>query len=155
MIPEIKNWAQVVVLPTSLWRPRSKIQAISALKAWLDAKKRVIVHSGGQSRRLPAYAPSGKSSDQQKWLIASGDVLVWHNRSLPEIPDVDVLCIGIPESPETASEHGVFFASRQDSTKLQFMLQKPSPAEIAGRSTQSLFFIDVGIWVLSTRHCWL
>ena len=152
---------------------------------WIDGKNRVIVHSGGQSRRLPAYAPSGKatipvpvfrwmsgqridqtlldlqlpllraliekSSDNQKWLIASGDVLVWHNQPLPEIPDVDVLCIGIPESPETASEHGVFFTSRKDTTKLQYMLQKPSPAEIAVRSSESLFLIDVGIWILSTR----
>ncbi|MDA0349521.1 MAG: bifunctional fucokinase/fucose-1-phosphate guanylyltransferase [Verrucomicrobia bacterium] len=152
---------------------------------WSNTQKRVIVHSGGQSRRLPAYAPSGKatipvpvfrwmsgqridqslldlqlpllrrllekSSEHQKWLIASGDVLVWHNRSLPEIPEVDVLCVGIPESPETASGHGVFFVSREDPTKLQSMLQKPSPAEIAARSAQSLFLIDVGIWILSTR----
>lgn len=27
---------------------------------WLSAEKRVILHAGGQSRRLPAYAPSGK-----------------------------------------------------------------------------------------------
>lgn len=27
---------------------------------WLSANKRIIIHAGGQSRRLPAYAPSGK-----------------------------------------------------------------------------------------------
>ncbi|MDR2495752.1 MAG: bifunctional fucokinase/L-fucose-1-P-guanylyltransferase [Tannerellaceae bacterium] len=27
---------------------------------WLAAEKRIIIHAGGQSRRLPAYAPSGK-----------------------------------------------------------------------------------------------
>ncbi len=27
---------------------------------WLKKKKRIIIHAGGQSRRLPAYAPSGK-----------------------------------------------------------------------------------------------
>lgn len=27
---------------------------------WLKQKKRIIMHAGGQSRRLPAYAPSGK-----------------------------------------------------------------------------------------------
>ena len=156
-----------------------------SFEAWIEDSKRLIVHAGGQSRRLPAYAPSGKaivpipvfrwmsgqrinqtlldlqspllrgllekSSDRQKWLIASGDVLVWHNRSLPEIPDVDVLCVGIPESPETASGHGVFFTSQQDPTQLQYMLQKPSTSDIASRSAQSLFFIDVGIWILSTR----
>ena len=28
--------------------------------AWLARSKRIIIHAGGQSRRLPAYAPSGK-----------------------------------------------------------------------------------------------
>ncbi|MGN0036753.1 MAG: bifunctional fucokinase/fucose-1-phosphate guanylyltransferase [Bacteroidaceae bacterium] len=28
--------------------------------AWLSAEKRILLHAGGQSRRLPAYAPSGK-----------------------------------------------------------------------------------------------
>lgn len=28
--------------------------------AWLASGKRILIHAGGQSRRLPAYAPSGK-----------------------------------------------------------------------------------------------
>jgi galactokinase/mevalonate kinase-like predicted kinase len=28
---------------------------------WLTAKRRMVIHSGGESRRLPAYAPYGKS----------------------------------------------------------------------------------------------
>lgn len=28
--------------------------------AWLSGEKRILLHAGGQSRRLPAYAPSGK-----------------------------------------------------------------------------------------------
>jgi galactokinase/mevalonate kinase-like predicted kinase len=31
------------------------------LKAWLSDRKRMIIHSGGESRRLPAYSPYGKS----------------------------------------------------------------------------------------------
>ena len=27
---------------------------------WLGSDKRILLHAGGQSRRLPAYAPSGK-----------------------------------------------------------------------------------------------
>ncbi len=27
---------------------------------WLGSEKRLLLHAGGQSRRLPAYAPSGK-----------------------------------------------------------------------------------------------
>ena len=30
------------------------------LKQWLNQEKRILLHAGGQSRRLPAYAPSGK-----------------------------------------------------------------------------------------------
>jgi len=31
------------------------------LEQWLQQKKRLVIHSGGDSRRLPAYAPYGKS----------------------------------------------------------------------------------------------
>ena len=27
---------------------------------WLSSEKRILLHAGGQSRRLPSYAPSGK-----------------------------------------------------------------------------------------------
>lgn len=27
---------------------------------WLSEEKRILLHAGGQSRRLPSYAPSGK-----------------------------------------------------------------------------------------------
>lgn len=32
----------------------------AAFDAWLAADRRLLIHAGGQSRRLPAYAPSGK-----------------------------------------------------------------------------------------------
>jgi len=32
-----------------------------SFEQWLSLKKRMVIHSGGQSRRLPAYAPYGKS----------------------------------------------------------------------------------------------
>jgi hypothetical protein len=31
-----------------------------AFDQWLGSEKRILLHAGGQSRRLPAYAPSGK-----------------------------------------------------------------------------------------------
>lgn len=30
------------------------------LEQWIAKEKRILLHAGGQSRRLPAYAPSGK-----------------------------------------------------------------------------------------------
>jgi fucokinase / fucose-1-phosphate guanylyltransferase len=32
-----------------------------SLEEWLQERKRLVIHSGGESRRLPAYAPYGKS----------------------------------------------------------------------------------------------
>ena len=32
----------------------------SEFSQWLSGEKRILLHAGGQSRRLPAYAPSGK-----------------------------------------------------------------------------------------------
>jgi fucokinase / fucose-1-phosphate guanylyltransferase len=32
-----------------------------SFEEWLSQKKRLVIHSGGESRRLPAYAPYGKS----------------------------------------------------------------------------------------------
>lgn len=32
----------------------------SEVSAWLSQEKRILLHAGGQSRRLPSYAPSGK-----------------------------------------------------------------------------------------------
>ncbi len=38
--------------PTTNW--------LQQLTPWLSAEKRILLHAGGQSRRLPSYAPSGK-----------------------------------------------------------------------------------------------
>jgi galactokinase/mevalonate kinase-like predicted kinase len=36
------------------WKPKSEFSD------WLKSEKRILLHAGGQSRRLPSYAPSGK-----------------------------------------------------------------------------------------------
>jgi galactokinase/mevalonate kinase-like predicted kinase len=152
---------------------------------FLNADKRIMIHAGGQSRRLPAYAPSGKiltpipvfrwsrgqrlnqtlldlqlplyeklmkaTSKQQNTLIASGDVLVYTPEVPMDLPDVDVLCLGIWADPNLASRHGVFFTPRSNPQQLDFMLQKPSHEKIEELSASHLFMMDVGIWVLSDR----
>ena len=35
-------------------------QITADLNEWVGREKRILLHAGGQSRRLPAYAPSGK-----------------------------------------------------------------------------------------------
>lgn len=152
---------------------------------YLASEKRIIIHAGGQGRRLPAYAPSGKilaplpvfkwslgqrlnqclldrqmpllekimdiTGPSQNMLIASGDVLVAANELPFELPDADIVCIGIWADPHVASNHGVFFTSRTDPQQLDFMLQKPSPGRIEQLSASHLFLMDAGIWILSNR----
>lgn len=39
---------------------RIKDTALETFGQWLGSEKRILLHAGGQSRRLPSYAPSGK-----------------------------------------------------------------------------------------------
>ena len=152
---------------------------------WLGKEKRIIIHAGGQGRRLPAYAPLGKilapipvfrwergqRMDQTLFdlqqpileeilekapknfntLIASGDALIRAGDRIPAIPQADVVCIGLWEQPQKASNHGVFFCKRTDPGALEFMLQKPARETIQELAHDYLFLIDVGIWLLSDR----
>ena len=157
----------------------------AGLREYLGAGKRVIIHAGGQSRRLPAYAPSGKllapvpvfrwsrgqRMDQtlldvqmpllervmaaagagQNTVVASGDVLILPGELPFELPAADVVCFGMWVDPGLASRHGVFFTSRERPGELDFMLQKPSGAEIEKLAGTHLYLMDVGLWVLSDR----
>ena len=42
------------------WRKQMGIKNNISFEDWLSKDKRIIIHGGGQSRRLPAYASSGK-----------------------------------------------------------------------------------------------
>lgn len=44
-----------------LWSAYQKSGFKGSLKTWLESGQRMVIHSGGESRRLPAYAPYGKS----------------------------------------------------------------------------------------------
>ena len=39
---------------------RQRRVALASFSSWLASEKRILLHAGGQSRRLPSYAPSGK-----------------------------------------------------------------------------------------------
>lgn len=156
-----------------------------AFEAWAAREKRIILHAGGQSRRLPAYAPGGKALvpvpvfrwmkgqrlDQTlldlqmpllegllerapeglRWLVASGDALVWNDRPLGPVPEADVVCVGLWDTPERATGHGCFFVPRADPGTLAFMRQKPSVAEIQALMAEHYFLLDIGIWLFSDR----
>ncbi len=152
---------------------------------WLEQEQRIIIHAGGQSRRLPAYGPSGKiltpipvfrwqqgqRLDQNllelqlplyerilqkapkslNTLIASGDVLIRASENLSNIPEADIVCMGMWVSPEKATNHGVFFCKRNTPSDLQFMLQKPAAETIQSHTGDHLFLMDIGIWLLSPK----
>lgn len=149
------------------------------------SRRKIIIHAGGQSRRLPAYAPTGKILTPVpvfRWargqrlsqnllslqlplyesiidrapaglntLIASGDVLVRAGESNVRVPEADVVCYGIWVDAELASHHGVFASRRSAPEQLDFMLQKPTVAEMERLAETHLSLMDVGIWLLSDR----
>lgn len=155
------------------------------MSEWIGREKRVLLHAGGQSRRLPAYAPCGKvltpvpvfrwargqrinqnllelqmplyesilqkAPDGIHTLVASGDVLLRATEPLQEIPDADVVCYGLWADPVQSSHHGVFMMNRNRPDELDFMLQKPSPAEQAKLLPTHLSLMDIGVWLLSDR----
>ena len=49
--------SETILAPEASLAPASLSVAFSS---WLSTEKRILLHAGGQSRRLPAYAPSGK-----------------------------------------------------------------------------------------------
>ncbi|GET87397.1 fucose kinase, putative [Leishmania tarentolae] len=161
--------------------------------SWLrlgDNDGRVIVHAGGLSRRLPAYATVGKTLlplPPCRWrrgshlsrtllstqvpmyreivttapanlrtLIACGDVCVHARGALPllaQFSDSDVLCFGIRADADLLQNHGVLFTARERPLDLDYVLQKPSLAEVRQRLTEGRhsFLLDTGMWMLSER----
>ena len=89
--------------------------------------------------------------DKLHTLIASGDVYIRSEKPLQSIPEADVVCYGLWVDPSLATHHGVFASDRKHPEQLDFMLQKPSLAELESLSKTHLFLMDIGIWLLSDR----
>jgi fucokinase len=161
--------------------------------SWLrlgDNDTRVIVHAGGLSRRLQAYATLGKAllplppcrwhrgaqltrtllstqvplyralmasaPSNLRTMVACGDICVYVRGIIPSLAqftDTDVLCVGLRTDSQLLQNHGVFFMSRQKPFDLEFMLQKPSLAEVRRCAAEGnrAFLLDAGLWVLSDR----
>lgn len=152
---------------------------------WLSNDKRIILHAGGQSRRLPSYAPSGKiltpipvfrwergqrlSQDllslqiplyerimsnapkKLNTMIVSGDVYIRATKPIGEIPEADVVCYGLWLDSSIAKDHGVFVSSREEPSKMQCMLQKPSLQKLSEVLEKGYYLTDIGIWLLSDK----
>ena len=139
--------------------------------------KKIIIHAGGESRRLPSYSTSGKiltpmpgsgenlltmqlplykeimrkTPNGVNTLIASGDVFIRTSELLQDIPDADVICFGLETELDLATRHGVFTMSEDKPTMLDFMMQKPSMEKLVEVGKTHKWLIDIGLWVLSDR----
>jgi galactokinase/mevalonate kinase-like predicted kinase len=162
-----------------------RAEGANDFRAWLRTGRRTIIHAGGQSRRLPAYAAVGKAlmpipalrgtsghrpdqalidlqatfcdalferaPETSRVLIASGDALLRLDRLPDDLPDADVVCIGLRADAEAAQHHGTFFLSHERPHELAMFLQKPSPDRIRELALTHDFLLDAGIWLLSER----
>jgi galactokinase/mevalonate kinase-like predicted kinase len=170
------------------WRSRPRH---ASQPPWSLPWQSLILHAGGESRRLPSYAHVGKAllpiprldgeyprrfdqtlSDFQlpcyaqavreagpkcAAMVASGDV--WLDFNALQIPplDADIAGVGMRVVPEVAQHFGVFFVARRvagqaDGAKpIAFFRQKPSPAEIYRQLATHDFFVDTGLWLLSSQ----
>ncbi len=118
----------------------------------------LLVHAGGESRRLPAYVPEGKlfaplpapSSShlppvvldlelglfmKYPWrrgelLVASGDVIIDFDAEILSLPDAPLCGFAAPDSYERGSRHGVFAFDPVTGLVRDFF-QKESPARLA------------------------
>ena len=135
----------------------------------------LIIHSGGDSRRLPAYAAQGKiftplpcdTADGQeadlfdlvledllavplpetgRVLIASGDVMLGVARHRPRVDAPGVVGVAFPTDLERRSRHGVFVCDPLG--RVTDFLQKPSPQtsqELGATDAQGRVLIDTGL----------
>jgi fucokinase len=122
----------------------------------LSGLRILILHAGGDSRRLPAYGPAGKifvplpgrtrsgapmtlfdrlspaflSLNTGGIVVASGDALIDFDPSVLDLSAPGVTMTGCYAEPEDASRHGVLCGGTEDSLRLY--LQKPTAATQAG-----------------------
>jgi len=126
---------------------------LEAANAVLRLLRILIVHAGGDSRRLPAYSPCGKifvplpghaptlfdrlvpiflalpagPHGAGQIVIAAGDALILFDPTEAGFSRPGITALGVPVGPEEAARHGVF-CPNPDST-VRLYLQKPKIAE--------------------------
>ncbi|MGC9453971.1 MAG: fucose pyrophosphorylase domain-containing protein [Phycisphaerae bacterium] len=127
--------------------PATRAEALKGLRI-------LIVHAGGDSRRLPAYSPCGKAFvpvpgeaesavpltllDRQlesfmelpatgdgQVVVAAGDVLLMFDAKAVRFASDGVTALACHARPEQAARHGVFCGDSRG--RVRRFLQKPSP----------------------------
>ncbi|RPI28920.1 MAG: hypothetical protein EHM61_03420 [Acidobacteria bacterium] len=163
--------------------PIDREQAASP-ETWLAALQKLrilIVHAGGDSRRLPAYAPCGKvfipvpgdsdravtttlfdrqlpiylalppNSTAGQLVVTSGDVLLSFDPSQVVFKQ-GITGLGCNASPEEAARHGVY--SPGASGRVRWYLQKPKVSEQAAKGGIDRYgrsILDIGVMSLDAE----
>jgi len=144
-------------------------------RAWWSKHTALLVHSGGDSRRLPQYSPGGKlfgvlpsrtqpsatttvfdetlalSSDWVEMipnglLVASGDVVLHFDAAQVQWERPGATGVAMRLSPETGSHHGVYVVG--DGEQVYTFLQKPTAAEMkaaGGILADGRVAVDIGL----------
>ncbi|MCC6676731.1 MAG: hypothetical protein IT436_06265 [Phycisphaerales bacterium] len=126
-----------------------------SLAELFETQRILIIHSGGDSRRLPAYAAQGKiftplprataagrpadlfdlvfedlaavvPEAPGRVIIAAGDLFLGLADARPDLARPGVVGVAVPGSLERASRHGVYIA--ESAGRVTDFLQKPSPS---------------------------
>jgi fucokinase len=154
------------------------IHALGALgkdRAWWSGHRALLIHSGGDSRRLPQYSPGGKlfgvlpSRTQPRgtttvfdqtlalsaaWaqripnglLVASGDVVLRFDADKVQWDRRGVTGVAMRLDAETGSHHGVYVVGAGD--QVYTFLQKPTAAEVkaaGGLLEDGRVAVDIGL----------
>ncbi len=144
-------------------------------REWWSTHRALLVHSGGDSRRLPQYSPGGKlfgvlpSRSQPRgtttvfdetmtlsaaWaekipsglLVASGDVVLKFDSACVQWDRPGATGVAMRLDAETGSHHGVYIVGAGD--QVYAFLQKPSPAEVkaaGGLLEDGRVAVDIGL----------
>jgi len=84
-------------------------------------------------------------------LIVSGDVYIRSTTPITNLPEADVVCLGLWLDSDIAKNHGVFVSSRENPSALKCMLQKPSTQTLSELQKDHFYLTDIGVWLLSDR----
>jgi len=154
---------------------------VGSLQQWWERERVLIIHSGGDSRRLPEYSLAGKlftplpvkspwgeistvfdetmalstgwvSRLRSGLVVASGDVVLTFPPELLEWEREGVCGVAIRQPVEVGTQHGVYVL---DSTgRVYTFLQKPTLAEVraaGGLLEQDTVAVDTGLMRFDPR----
>jgi len=159
-------------------RPGVGPASFEEAEAILSGLRILIVHAGGDSRRLPAYSHCGKmfvpipakglpsvastlfdrlvpaflmlpEASRGQIVVASGDALILFDASAVKFARSGITALGSFASSKDAAHHGVFCTAKDGSVRRY--LQKPSPgAQLAAGAVnaQGESVLDLGVMSL-------